>query len=200
MNKNIFFIVSAARSRSTWFANLFTYKNTFCFNEELRYCKSFSDLKQKILSRKEDNVGVSDPEILHYIEFLPDIFPDAKYLFLDRNLNDCLNSLHTITQLPKTFLLPKFKIWEDNINYFKNNFSYHSILFDKMDDINEVKKSWEYILPELTFDIDRFNLLSSMVIKVTIADKPFPPVENCLSVYFDYKKFKLIENEKFKHR
>ena len=40
IDKKIFFILSTARCRSTWFANLFTYKDSFCYNEETRYILS----------------------------------------------------------------------------------------------------------------------------------------------------------------
>ena len=39
IDKKIFFILSTARCRSSWFSNLFTYKDSFCYNEETRYIK-----------------------------------------------------------------------------------------------------------------------------------------------------------------
>ena len=39
LDKKIFFILSTARCRSSWFANLFTYRDSFCYNEESRYLR-----------------------------------------------------------------------------------------------------------------------------------------------------------------
>lgn len=65
--KNIFFILSTPRCRSTWFSNLFTYKNTFCYNEELRYMTKWSDFEDRIKSRSEKTLVF---QILNYFIIL----------------------------------------------------------------------------------------------------------------------------------
>ena len=51
LDKNIFFILSTARCRSSWFANFFTYVDTFCYNEETRYINSWEELIDRIEER-----------------------------------------------------------------------------------------------------------------------------------------------------
>ena len=68
--KEIFFILSTARCRSSWFSNLFTYKNSFCYKEQLRYMTNWNEFTEKIEKRPEKYVGFSDPELLHFIETL----------------------------------------------------------------------------------------------------------------------------------
>ena len=57
-----------------------------------------------------------------------------------------------------------------------------------MDNRQKVKECWDYILPNEKFDNDRFDLLTAMLIKVTIGDKPKPIVENTIAPYFDMYK------------
>ena len=52
----------------------------------------------RIEKRPEKNVGFSDPELLHYIETLHNLFPKSKYVLLDRNVNDAKVSLALITR------------------------------------------------------------------------------------------------------
>jgi len=197
IDKNIFFIFSTARCRSTWFANFFTYKNTFCYNEESRYMSCLDDIYERVSQRKEYNVGFSDPELFHYIEKIHKEFPTARYLFLERDLQDSLESLHNISSIPKNILIPKYSVWEKNICYLKNNMNFHTINFNSMDDVLSVSSAWKYILPEEEFDVGRYELLSSMLISVTIANKPYNIHPNSISPYFDLKKIHNIKNEEF---
>ena len=80
-NKNIFFIFSTARCRSTWFANFFTYKNSFCYNEESRYMTSLIDMSSHIKNREETNIGFSDPEMFHYIKKIHKDYPKQNIYF-----------------------------------------------------------------------------------------------------------------------
>ena len=190
-NKNIFFILSTARCRSTWFSNLFTYKDSFCYNEEGRYMSSLEDVYERIEKRPEKNVGFSDPEMLHYINDIHQMFPNAKYLFLERDLRECLESLYKVSGVPGPILEKKFMLWENNINYLKENIKHHKINFYDMDDREVIKDGWNYLLPNVEFDDGRYDLLTSMLIKVTLADKPRLPLQDCISPYFkfDHKIF-----------
>ena len=58
--------------------------------------------------------------------------------------------------------------------------------FNEMDDMEKVKKSWDYILPDCPFDVDRYNQLTAMAIKVTISTKPELPYDDCIAPYFNY--------------
>ena len=85
LDKEVFFILSTARCRSSWFGNLFTYKDSFCYNEELRYISNWDELIERIERRSEKYIGFEDPELLHYIETLYELFPNATYVLLERD-------------------------------------------------------------------------------------------------------------------
>ena len=187
MDKNIFFIFGTVRTRSTWFSNLFTYKDSFCYNEESRYMKSLDELYERIERRPEQNIGFCDPEMFHYIDKVYEMFPNAKYLLLKRDYKKCIESHVSMMdyELTPEEMIPKFQLWEKNEEYMRNNIDFHEIHFDYMD-MDSIEYCWDYILPDCDWDLDRYDLLDAMRIKVTITNKPREPVKDCLSPYFNY--------------
>lgn len=191
--KNIFFILSTPRCRSTWFSNLFTYKNTFCYNEELRYMTKWSDFEDRIKSRSEKNIGFSDPELLHHIKKLYKLYPNAKYILLERDRAQAELSLHNISGVSFNLIKVKFNKWYENIDYFKKNIKKHySIHWDQMDDFYNINSVWKYIMSE-DMDKQRWELLTAMRVSVTDGEKPFPIKENCLAPYFNLNKLNNIK-------
>lgn len=184
--KEPFFIFGTARTRSTWFSNLFTYTGVFCYNEESRYMRHLDEIQERIDERPETIVGFSDPELFHYIEYVYSRFPTAKYILLERDREESINSLANISGATPEQLEPKFELWDKNIQFAKEKIPHlQTINFNDMDDKKKMSDIWNYISSD-PFDVGRFNLLSSMVIKGTRGDKPVPPKSNCLAPYFDY--------------
>lgn len=194
LDKEVFFILSTARCRSSWFANLFTYTDTFCYNEETRYINSWEELVDRIEDRTEEYVGFEDPELLHYINSLYKLFPNATYVLLERDREDCEISMCNQSGAPRELVSMKFDRWEEDLINFKSIVSdYESIHFDDMDDIDEIYRIWKYILPDITFDVGRWNLLTSIIISVTIGTKPFPMPKERMAVYFNFDKLDYIK-------
>ena len=201
LDKNIFFILSTARCRSSWFGNFFTYKDSFCYKEELRYVSNWDQLIDRIEKRPEKNVGFSDPELLHYIETLHNLFPKSKYVLLDRNVNDAKVSLAIITRAISNKeewyrsdkLDYKFKRWLEDIKKFKKIVKdYEYIHWNDMNKCDSIKKIWNYILPDSEFDVGRWELLSSLVITETLADIPYKMNrKTCMAPFFNFDKLDL---------
>ena len=193
LDKNIFFILSTARCRSTWFANLFTYKDSFCYNEETRYINSWEELVDRIEERSEEYVGFEDPELLHYINSLYKLFPNATYILLERDREECEISMCNQSGAPRELVSMKFDRWEQDLINFKNIVeNYESICFDDMDDMEEICRIWKYVLPNITFDIGRWNLLTALRITVTIGDKPYEPPLHNMAIYFETDRLDYI--------
>ena len=194
INKKIFFVLSTARCRSTWFSNLFTYKDSFCYNEETRYINSWEELVDRIEERSEEYVGFEDPELLHYINSLYKLFPNATYVLLERDREESEISLCNQSGAPRELVSMKFDRWEQDLINFKNIISdYESIHFDDMDDVEQIYRIWKYVLPDITFDIGRWNLLTALKISVTIGTKPFPMPKEKMAVYFNFDKLNYIK-------
>ena len=194
LDKNIFFILSTARCRSTWFGNFFTYKDSFCWNEESRYYTNWDEMVDLIEKRPEKNIGFEDPELLHYITTLYELFPKAKFVFLERDRRECEISISR--WLPPNMIdsiQHKFDRWYEDIDKMNRLIpNIKKINFYDMNEIDQIKGVWDYILPDVDFDIDRFNTLSGMVISITYADIPKEVTKGCMAAYFDFNKLDQI--------
>jgi len=195
LNKEVFFILSTARCRSSWFGNLFTYKDSFCYKEESRYITNWDELIDRIEKRPEKYVGFSDPELLHFIETLYDLFPNAKYILLERDRNDAQLSLAAYFGGNVYKIKKKWDRWFEDIEKLKKIIKkYAYIHWENMDDVKAIEQMWNYVLPDSKFDIDRWQLLASFKIKETIANVPFKmDPQTCMAPYFNFEKLKLAK-------
>ena len=197
--KEIFFILSTARNRSSWFSNVFTYKDSFCYKEQLRYMTNWNEFTDKIEKRPEKYVGFSDPELLHFIETLYKRFPKAKYVLLERDRHDAELSLsHVVSHLKwmtPDIIKRKFDRWDQDIKKFKEIVKhYEHIHFTDMYSIQHIQRIWNYILPDCKFDIDRWELLTSLRVSVTFGDVPFIiNHDTCMAPYFNFEKLELAK-------
>ena len=150
LDKKIFFILSTARTRSSWFGNFFTYKDSFCYNEELRYINNWDELIDRIERRSEYYVGFEDPEMLHYIETLYYLFPQATYILFERDRKESEVSLINKSPIPPVVVHKKFDRWYEDIKKFKELVKeYRCIHWSQMDTLEAVKQIWNYALPEI---------------------------------------------------
>ena len=63
LDKELFFILSTARCRSSWFSNLFTYKVSFCYKEQTRYITNWNGFIDHIEKRPDKHIGFAAPEL-----------------------------------------------------------------------------------------------------------------------------------------
>ena len=194
LDKEVFFILSTARCRSSWFANLFTYKNSFCFNEEFRYINNWDELVDRIEQRPEKYVGFGDPEMLHYIKDLYRLFPKATYVLLERDRIESQNSLAALSRVSLNLVAKKFVRWYNDIEVFKKIVSqYSTVHFNDMSNMKEIKRIWKYVLSDVSFDVQRWEMLDALLFAGTIGNKPYEPdLQSCMAVYFDFEKLKGI--------
>tara|TARA_Y100001951_G_C11244137_1_gene242350 strand:- start:27 stop:674 length:648 start_codon:yes stop_codon:yes gene_type:complete len=201
LDKELFFILSTARCRSSWFSNLFTYKVSFCYKEQTRYITNWNGFIDHIEKRPEKYIGFADPELLHFVESLYDLFPEAKYVLLERDRHESEQSLladtlHNIgVQIPPNIVKHKFDRWDKDIKKFKEIIKhYEHIHFNDMGNPKNIQKIWNYILPGYLFDTERWELLSSLKIAVTMMNVPFiVNSATCMAPYFDFKKLELAK-------
>jgi len=87
-----FFIVGLPRSRTAWLANLLTFGECFCFHEALAHVQSPQNLPQLFANTDLNIVGDADPSVpLFHVE-IAELFPEAKYVFIDRDYDCALKS------------------------------------------------------------------------------------------------------------
>ena len=150
----------------------------------------------RIEKRPEKYVGFEDPEMLHYITTLYELFPNAKYVLLERDRFECENSLKKWVhpQISKgDSIKRKFDRWYNDIHNMEQIVpEFKRINFYQMNSFKNIKDIWDYLLPDIQFDVDRFDVLSGMVISVTYANQPKEPTDGCMATYFDFDKINQI--------
>lgn len=88
-----FFVLSLPRSRTAWLANLFTYENSYCFHEGLLDVPSPHHLKKLFERTGKPIVGNSDCGNIFFTDELMDMFPDATFVVVKRDVDRVLNEL-----------------------------------------------------------------------------------------------------------
>lgn len=93
-----FFILSLPRSRTAWLANFLTYDGAFCFHEGLLQTASLYQLRGLFESTGKQIVGNSDCANVFFLDEIQDLYPDAVFIHIRRNLEDVLSSLEDMTE------------------------------------------------------------------------------------------------------
>lgn len=167
--KNIFFIIGTPRTRSTWLANLFTYQDTFCYHEALRYCTSVSEFKKLLLSHDEPNVGNADSDLIPVMDEMVRAFPNAKILIVEREIEDAVRSFLTLVQGHSRDQAYKFfKAYNERLGQIKERYKYRTVSYYDLNKIEIVRQMWAYILPDIPFNNRRFKILDEMSVNVVI--------------------------------
>ena len=89
----------------------------------------------------------------------------------------------------------KFDRWYKDIKKFKEIVKhYRHIHFADMSSKAHIQSIWDYILPDCKFDIDRWELLTSLKVSITLGDVPFIiNHDTCMAPYFNFKKLELAK-------
>ena len=85
-----FFITGLPRSKTAWFAAYFSNDNYRCYHERVATHGLGTILQQK--SDPQIITGVSDSALLAYWEDLELVFPNAKWLVVNRDFEECKRS------------------------------------------------------------------------------------------------------------
>ena len=82
-----FFITGLPRSRTAWLANYFSYGNTVCLHDLLHRLTIY-EIGGRILKTGCANGGYADPALLLYWEAILEDVPAAKWLIVERDIED----------------------------------------------------------------------------------------------------------------
>ncbi len=167
--KNIFFILGTPRTRSTWLANLFTYQDTFCYHEALRYCASVSDLKRLLASHHENHLGNADSDLIPVMDDVMRKFPGSRILIVERDLEEAVRSFLTLVPgHSPTQAYQFFKAYTDKLEQIKAGHACMTISYHDLGNIEVVRRIWEYLIPNIPFNERRFRLLDEMSVNVVL--------------------------------
>lgn len=159
-----FFITGLPRTRTAWFANLFTYKDSFCFHEAFKTHDTIDEYAKSIDKLPYKYSGNSDCSIPFIINDLMSIYPKSKIVVIERDIDEVYNSLIKLFAFDNTKLMNILLAGLRLIEELKQN---HPCLVVQYNDINKrIKSIWEYCLPTVEFNQERYEMLKSLCIAI----------------------------------
>jgi hypothetical protein len=87
-----FFIASLPRSGTAWLANYLTYGDMLCLHDGFRELKTPIDMKAVLADTGFQYTGNCDASNLYFQSAIRDLFPKAKYIYIDRDPLTCEKS------------------------------------------------------------------------------------------------------------
>ena len=161
---NKFFITGLPRSRTAWFSTFLTGNNCFCYHEVLRISSGFDDAIQKLLNRKEMYVGNSDSSMPIWVDKIDSILYHSPIVIIERDINEVTNSLtnlfgeHDYTKVLDLTL--------EGLEIIKKRYNYISVDYNKLDEELYLKMIWDFCIPNIPFDKDKFETLKSINVSI----------------------------------
>lgn len=159
--KSPFLITGLPRSRTSWLANLFTTGNQFCYHDLLAKVDSLEHFTDMLAGGRGD----SDAGLMLIFPLVKQILPDARWLLVLREPDDCKASLkRLLTGTPdeesawKSF--DNLEIFEKHKLAMVSDPSVHVLTFDELDSFDAVSKAWHFLCPETELSRERFDMLN----------------------------------------
>lgn len=160
-----FFITGLPRSRTAWLANLFTTGNVFCFHE----APAFVDMKPErfpelFKGRNCEYVGNSDSSVPFYAKQIVEMFPDTKFVYIRGDIEKTVTECSIIFERP---MRPAVELCQKLLTEFADTYKPLKVDVDCLDKLNIAKMLWEYCVPTIPFDEQRYIMLRDMDVKLT---------------------------------
>lgn len=172
------FILSLPRSRTAWLATFFCYGESYAFHEGLLRCKSPNDLKTLFEATGKDVVVNSDCGNILFLEQIQQLFPNAKYIVVERDYSEVSNELMEIG-LPDTGIV---RLSVDLLEQAKRQLNPMVVQYDRLDK-ETCRAMCDYI--GVSFDELRWEMLDGLDIRIIVDKK----VENVKGTELEVSKW-----------
>jgi len=160
---NKFFITGLPRSRTAWLSSFFTGNNCFCYHEVIRISKSFDEAIGKMLNRKEMYVGNSDSSLPIWANEIDHILQHSPIVIVERDIDEVTNSLINLWGCDPTRFLD---LTLEHLEILKKRYNYISIDYNKLSDQSCLESIWDFCIPNIDFDEDKFKMLKTINISI----------------------------------
>lgn len=158
-----FFITGLPRSRTGWFANLFTTEKSFCHHDLTGYAGTMAKFQE--MMQDGENVGDSDSGLLLHFDCLLKRFPEARWVVIWRDSLESFNSLgKSFPGLNRTGFSKLIQA-RNQITKWQSMTRDSRILvvtFLDLDAAEKIRKIWQHCLPNVPFNEKRFLLLNKL--------------------------------------
>lgn len=162
MKRFQFFIFCLPRSRSAWIANLLTWGPSLCYHELIPECPDFSDFAKAF--DRPGITGNADSTNVLFCDYIFSAFPEARYVWIDRNpddIDESVKNIGTEMMLPEEMKRLASAV---RLDIAKRG---HLLLdFDNWSP-ESTRKLWEWCLPGIEFPVLRNDQLEHMNVQIT---------------------------------
>lgn len=90
---NAFFIFALPRSRTAWLANMLTHSRSHCYHELCTELTSIMELPSWLIKTGKTYSGFADTALIHHGPRIKKMYPDARYVIVERPLTEVAASL-----------------------------------------------------------------------------------------------------------
>lgn len=157
-----FMITGLPRTRSSWFANLFTYGDNYCRHELSNNGCNVKALAQVLKAHGYAYTGTADCVGMFYYESLRDEIDAAVPLvIIERDPGEVLQSLHNIYKKDFHEGIEKSLL---QIEYLKKYFNPLVVEFEELNSFKVINKIWRHCVGG-PFETNRFLMLDRMKIE-----------------------------------
>lgn len=151
-----YFIISLPRCGTAWLANALTWGNSYCHHEGIYGFDKMNDYTEMLRATDAKYIGDSDTGLSLILPWLYRAFPDAKYIFIKRDIDAVKSSLETTGF--STHGLPEI---QRSIEWGMQHMDKLTVNFK--DVFTDTRRIWDYIgLGE--YPQERFEMLRHMKI------------------------------------
>jgi len=158
-----FYITGLPRSRTAWFANFFTYGDSFCYHEASKFWVHNKSLASVMSGADTRYVGNSDSGLLLYFDEIIRDAPSAKWVIIKRDKNEVEKSLKRIFKHGYTDVLD---IASGLLDRCAAITCAMVVDFDALREFDIMERIWTHCLPDIPFPVERWRMLNDMKVEL----------------------------------
>lgn len=161
-----YYIIGLPRSRTAWLANLFTYGPSFCWHEASRNVSGKFELKHWLETTPAYYVGNSDSAMGIYWQDVVCMFENSKVIFVERSMESAKKAyLKAFPFWPVEAVEKSFDTIFEGMGKLTQEIDSKNQMhvdFLSLDNVETVKAMWRFVMPDVQFDKNRYEMLQQM--------------------------------------
>jgi len=173
-----YFITGLPRSKTAWLANLLTTGPSFCHHDAVRLGVSVAALKKLFASTEYQYIGNSDSGMTALPYDSTEAFPESKWVFIRRDpIASALSYQKHFTKEPYRFVkqftdeeaMDLTEHLDKILDVMQNLLPQHRKMIVRFDDLEKeqtVKAIWEYVLPHMPWQHQRWHMLNTFRVNI----------------------------------
>ena len=158
-----FFIFGYPRSRTAWFANLFTTGDVFCYHEIIPFTDN-ETLRNQLADRQYGKIGVSEPNPMAY-DLIAKLYPDSPKVFIFRAVEDVIISMQKAFNVTRESQISFTKSCVKSVLNMLGDETVEPVDFNSLNDDKIICKVWWHCIGSEP-DHNRIKLLKNFNVQI----------------------------------